>query len=461
MHWLKADDELRRVFGSRTVAGDDRDSFGMNVAGSSRRIRRLAARGLLRRTYMLKSGKLIEPKDYWPPIQDLGLSMEIAGCDPVLNVQQFKIVHSQSYRARQELFEECQSSFDPNAMANFLRHHPYHLDALLTMHDLYRSMGEAAAADELLAKCVYACEMAWHPAFTPSSGNVSVLYNNESASMFVALFKWIQSLSRRCLHRTALENAKLLLAMDQESDPQGVTFLIDYVALAAGAYDFIEKFSSICSGVQPSIAFSGALALWYDSNNKNDASRSALASERLSDAIQMFPIAVVRMLKKLGKEKEYECLLQKPPFSNAETGNNASLSHLVDIFVERHHALWQAQAVLAWLIEVSGAVDAEKDNLRMVRVAAFPPNVDENEYGHLKLYDFSDTVHRIPVEEMHGMGQNIHGQQEELRRVAGRNLTEEELQDANPLLLLLQTMLPWIHVDDDPMHEREAGNDNG
>ena len=53
---------------------------------------------------------------------------------------------SRAAQAVQDLYEECQASFDPNTIAALLQQHPYHLDALLTMHDLYRSMGEQAYA---------------------------------------------------------------------------------------------------------------------------------------------------------------------------------------------------------------------------------------------------------------------------------------------------------------------------
>ncbi len=39
-------------------------------------------------------------------------------------------------------FEERQASHDPNAIAALLGQRPYHVDALLAMHELYRSMGE-------------------------------------------------------------------------------------------------------------------------------------------------------------------------------------------------------------------------------------------------------------------------------------------------------------------------------
>ena len=47
--------------------------------------------------------------------------------------------------------QECQATFDPNAIVALLQTHPYHLDALLTMYDLYRNMGENSYAGELPA----------------------------------------------------------------------------------------------------------------------------------------------------------------------------------------------------------------------------------------------------------------------------------------------------------------------
>ena len=38
-----------------------------------------------------------------------------------------------------------------------------------------------------------------------------------------------------------------------------------------------------------------------------------------------------------------------------------------------------------------------------MREEAFPPSAD-NAYRHLRLHDFSDTVQRLPQEEVHGMG---------------------------------------------------------
>lgn len=47
--------------------------------------------------------------------------------------------------------------------------------------------------------------------------------------------RYMQSLSRRGLHRTALEVCKLLLALDSD-DPLGAVCTIDYLALRAGRW---------------------------------------------------------------------------------------------------------------------------------------------------------------------------------------------------------------------------------
>ena len=53
----------------------------------------------------------------------------------------------------------------------------------------------------------------------------------------------MQNLSRRGLHGTALEYAKLLLGMDP-TDPRGVLFCIDYLAIRAGQFNFLKVTTS-------------------------------------------------------------------------------------------------------------------------------------------------------------------------------------------------------------------------
>ena len=141
----------------------------------------------------------------------------------------------------------------------------------------------------MLERALYALEMGWHPAFSPAAASAYVPYDEANAPLFVCLFRcawqalcdggdelrrgtglppvlarrrtalplrphalcnslaspharpapcprrYIQSLSRRGLHRTALECCKLLLGLDG-ADPLGALCCADYLALRAGRW---------------------------------------------------------------------------------------------------------------------------------------------------------------------------------------------------------------------------------
>lgn len=50
----------------------------------------------------------------------------------------WKYVFSGAYQGYQNLFEQSQATMDPNNIAALLHEYPYHVDALLAMHELYR-----------------------------------------------------------------------------------------------------------------------------------------------------------------------------------------------------------------------------------------------------------------------------------------------------------------------------------
>lgn len=58
-------------------------------------------------------------------------------------VPRFSYSWSPNYSAAQRVFDQAQASYDPNAVAAVLHQFPYHVDSLLAMNELYRSMGEA------------------------------------------------------------------------------------------------------------------------------------------------------------------------------------------------------------------------------------------------------------------------------------------------------------------------------
>lgn len=87
--------------------------------------------------------------------------------------------------------------------------------------------------------CLYALELAWHPSFNPTARQCYLPFRHpNNRPFYTALTRHMQSLSRRGLHGTALEVAKLILSLDPE-DPVGLLTSIDYYALRAQQYGFV------------------------------------------------------------------------------------------------------------------------------------------------------------------------------------------------------------------------------
>jgi Transcriptional repressor TCF25 len=161
-----------------------------------------------------------------------------------------------------------QASHDPNAIAELLHHTPYHTDALLAMSELYRvgrmhcrpcmaallagcktfvhlrsqvihestvnqhvsinrnvsvyhcsscghlqSMGDQSQADDMLDRCLYAFEMAWHHSFSIASANCMLdPERNENKGFLEALFRQLQVLSHSYLNVATLANGWCLVS---------------------------------------------------------------------------------------------------------------------------------------------------------------------------------------------------------------------------------------------------------
>lgn len=171
---LRADEELRRIFGSKVIRTVDRRLAQGGTAAVGNRMGRRAPGGAGRRG-PLKRGLLVEEKEHWPPAAavERGLTMEYVREDSqegtsVKTARQggkaargrgkaasgrgtssvaggsgkvFRYVRSAYYSAVQAQFEGTVSSHDPNMLAMHVAQHPYHAEGLLALADVYRQVG--------------------------------------------------------------------------------------------------------------------------------------------------------------------------------------------------------------------------------------------------------------------------------------------------------------------------------
>ena len=420
---MKAEDELKSIFGARAIRAVEAEEGGRGRTSSSRGGGGGHARSV-RGPHAGHRSVLVTPKDTWPSAPSTrgsGFAMRSLGVDEN-GYAVFRFAHDDDRADARGAFERAKASHDPNALVRLLRHHPWNAQALLALADIHMYTGEGQQSAEMLEMCVYAMEGAWHPAFaeaatrgvarlgesldaSPDDADDASTLSEPSPSpnrVFLdAMFKHTQALTRRGCHRAALECAKLSLSLDR-SDPTGLLCAVDYFALRCGETDWLLDFAGEFREdgsllALPGFAFSAALARMGggkpgrvfgagDAGKKKSAGKSrrrekaegdasdesGSAKQETTDALLrallMHPAALMALLRRIDSsavngDARWAAALTHPHFAGArdEVGNRG-LEHLCDLFAERHHLLWKPDDALGRLREACTRVCAVVDD---------------------------------------------------------------------------------------------------
>ncbi|KAG9140044.1 hypothetical protein Leryth_010561 [Lithospermum erythrorhizon] len=230
--FLSAENELRRIFGSKVV-----DSFEKShQAGSSRQ-----ARGVRRGSYSHRKTIIVSPSEHWPR-WDGSLSMEL--------LETKEGVHYFRYCIHQPMPKPREHSKLPRQ-------------------------------------------------FMISMGHCQLKFVHETnRPFFTTLFMHIKNMDRRGCNRSALEICKLLLSLDSD-DPVGSMFCIDYYALRAEEYAWLERFSEEYNNdtslwLFPNFSYSLAICRFYletveHPNNTEIDTGKASSSDLMKQALMLHP----------------------------------------------------------------------------------------------------------------------------------------------------------------------------
>ncbi|CAL9761343.1 unnamed protein product [Musa acuminata subsp. burmannicoides] len=399
--YLKAENELRKIFGSKVV-----NSFeNQHSVGSSRQMH-----GGRQAAYNLRKTYLASPSGLWPR-WDNSITMELLETKDGMHY--FRYMYTPSYKHAQEAFEAAKAANNINAIGDILAHHPYHVDALLTFAELFKYSGEHQTSAEMIEKCLYALECAWHPLFTPLQGNCQLKYSHDTNKpIFSALFSRMKNMDRRGCHRSALEVCKLLLSLDSD-DPKGALFCIDYFSLRAQEYRWLEQFveeygTDNSLWLLPNISYSLAVSRFYlecsDESSINH-SEKATSKDLMKQALMLHPLVLQKLVTKAPlKDSAWTQILKYSFFGSAKAGS-PSLDHLINIYVERSYILWRFPELQALLKDAALLVaesleqnSSEARDWECVRKEAF--SSEKNEYSYLMVSDFSDVIPSLPPEEI-------------------------------------------------------------
>ncbi|KAL5020913.1 hypothetical protein ScPMuIL_000068 [Solemya velum] len=150
---LNPDNELRRIFGSRVIQSSQSND------------RRQRNRGRQRSSW------LAQPKHSWPTYAKTGLTMTVARSDNGQNGEQhFNFEHSHQYQQVQFQFLDAVETLNPQNIANVAQTHPYHIDTIIQLSEVFRMSEDMQIATEFMEKALYSFEMSFHPLFSLTTG---------------------------------------------------------------------------------------------------------------------------------------------------------------------------------------------------------------------------------------------------------------------------------------------------
>ncbi|CAN6448834.1 unnamed protein product [Victoria cruziana] len=246
----------------------------------------------------------------------------------------------------------------------------------------------------------------------------------------------------------------------------GALFCIDYFSLRAEEYGWLEEFVDVYRSdnslwLYPNFSYSLPICRFYleqdgISKGLNEVTEKASSHELMEQALMLHPLILKKVVAKAPlKDVAWTKILKHSFFSSCQPGS-PSLEHLINIYVERNFIMWRIPDLQKLLKEaalhVIESVDQKKSDAKdwaCVRQEAF--SSDGNEYSHLLVSDFSDSVPTIPPDDLRQFmidprallaennAEQVHG--------AGGGVMPREVLNRNPVIVFLESMLPWVNYD--------------
>lgn len=481
---LSADAELKKRFGYKAVEAERRaeEQEQANRGGRRGRGRNRAAP----RSHLRRKITLVTPRDEWWSEAD-GLNMVVDHEAPATGngIRYFRYTHGGTYEAIQKDYRRVVASHDVNSLAELAAHYPFHVDALIQLAEVHRQMGELDRAADQIERAIYVLESSWNMAFKPFQGDCRLRFAvPENKAIYVALFRYAQLLTRRGLHRTALEIAKLVLNFDPENDPMGALMLIDSVALLSGQYEWIcamqRDFKLIPLKYFPNFALSNALAVYHLQNGTGTAeselpkkkkkkgkrnsgakegtdiaatiaSESPPAVDLLAEALLAFPIALQPLLA--ATKDSGGSWSSHPIFSTHENAGGV-FYRISRVYAERSHTLWAAGEPKALLASAAQKAIELAGTPRALR-AATALQLDAMQwfestglYRSVQIADFADGGVNLPAELLAADNAPIN-------QPAPRAVTTAEA-----MREFMQSLLPWRNTGDAANDVANRAEDN-
>lgn len=373
---LNPEAEMRRIFGSKVVKEEKGERSG----------RRSLPRGMATPTSKGRKTVLVPMEDNYPPNIKGGLEMTML--EDIDGIKTFKFVHSKSYQQTQFMFFQCVQSGDPQTLMNLLNQAPFHIDTLLQVSEILRHQGDNEQSLEMLTRALFAFDRALHPLFNIASGLARLPFEYpENRPFYLAIYRYIQSLGRRACWSTALEFNKLLYGLAPEEDPYAALLSIDFYAIKARRWDFIEQLMSCPwkhvlddNFAKPNFDYANGLSQLMGTTG--DAQR-ATATSTLGAAIKKFPYFVGSLFTELRANG--------PIQYDSITPDSSFAALMRDLYVFRSKDTYNTPEMTTFLRDSALPINTFEPY-------HFPNTLPMNVCRHILLLDERTLLHYLPKE---------------------------------------------------------------
>ncbi|CAF3699891.1 unnamed protein product [Adineta steineri] len=349
--------EMKKKFGSSIVEQIERENnptaqaMLANMPAQRRRAYQILQQQQQRpSTRLAKQNAFIFTKVGWPNYFKFGLLMKPSSplSETAINTgNYFQFEYDKDYQRLQIQFFDHVDQHNLQGIMDILRHHPYHIDALIHLSDVSRMQDDTPTAVDLIERALYSFQQSFHPLFSITRGECRLEYRiQENRSFFISLFKHIIYIGERGCSRTALEFCKVLLSLDPIDDPLAIVLLLDYYAIRSEEYNYLIRFYTeqnqrLRLDGLPNFIYSLALAYFRISSFDK-------ANETLQNALIRFPSMLKYILDKLSIRPD-RTVEKCRYFSDSERYETEALKCIQQLYAVRMSNEWKEKDELDFL----------------------------------------------------------------------------------------------------------------
>lgn len=382
---LNALSEMKRLFGNVVLEAEDdpraqgrrrgRGPRGLDLSAALAARNNPSSQGQGLSGSMLRRNFLIQGKEEWPKATGGGLGMELVEQMDDGTIE-YRFVHNNVYQDVQRQFESCVQSMDPQRMISLLVWNPYHISTLLQVSEIAKQQGDHSVSGDLLERALFNFGRSSQSSFTNAlqSGKARLDFRRpENREFWLAAWRYMVNLGQRGTWRTAYEWAKLILSLDPEGDPYGISKVIDQLALRGGQFEHFDElfqndfYKEDLWANRANIAISSALVDYR-------LKRSVSCRDRLVGSVEKYPWVFARLFQELNIERIPKVIWGMTPRTPAEKLE-------CEEYVHNAKDLWNTPETTAFLVEViefevKGPVSKGNENHRDI-------NIDDARYALL------------------------------------------------------------------------------